>query len=402
MLVQRSSWLTPALLVAFGAVPARAQSEDALKLKLSQTIQSDSNLFRLPAGSDVLSLTGNPIAAEKVSITSVGVNFNKAYSLQSVELNLDLTDYRHQNFNYLSFTAHNFNAAWRWSLTPRLHGNLTSDHAETLNSFADYQGFNLRNQRTDTNTGLNAEYEIDGPLRVLGGVSQSGRSNLQPLVAEGDYRSNASDLGLRYLWASGSALSYSHKNTNGTYSNQLLSLAGPYDNSFKQVDHDLRLHWVISGQTSADIGATHVNRSYPNYAQNDYSGINKSINFNWNMTGKSALTAGWTHELASYQTSNTAFSQTDRLLLGPVWQLSPKATLRLQHEAARRDYLGTSTGVLARERSETTRDTSLSFDWQPRRYLSVSASLQSARRSSDQAGFDYDSNMTTLSAQFIY
>jgi exopolysaccharide biosynthesis operon protein EpsL len=402
MLVQRGSWLTPALLVAFGVAPARSHGEDALKLKLSQTIQSDSNLFRLPGGSDVKSLTGNPSAAEKVNVTSVGVIINKAYSLQTFDLNLNLTDFRHQNFNYLSFTAHNFNAAWHWSLTPRLHGSFTSDRAETLNSFADYQSFNLRNLRTDTNTGLDAEYEFDGPLRVMGGVSQSRRSNLQPLVAEGDYSAHTSDVGLRYLWASGSALSYSHKYTNGTYSNRLLSLTGSYDDSFKQVDHDLRLHWVISGQTTADIGATHVNRSYPNYAQNDYSGINKSINFNWNMTGKSALTAGWAHELASYQTSNIAFSQTDRLLLGPVWQLSPKATLRLQHEAARRDYLGTSTGVLARERSETTRDTSLSFDWQPRRYLTVSASLQNARRTSDQAGFDYDSNLTTLSAQLIY
>jgi exopolysaccharide biosynthesis operon protein EpsL len=402
MLVQRGSWLTPTLLLAFGAAPAWAQSDGPLQLKMSYTMQSDSNLLRLPAGASVNTLTGKPGAAERIGVTSVGVDLNKAYSLQRLELNLNLTNYRYQNFSYLSYVAHNYNAAWRWSLTPRFHGSLTSDRAETLNSFADYQGFNLRNQRTDISRSLDAEYEFGGPLRVVAGVSRSSRTNLQPLVGEGDSSANAADLGLRYLWASGNVLSYSHKNTNGSYSNRLLPLVAPYDDGFKQLDHDLRLHWVISGQTTADIGLTHINRIHPNYAQSDYSGVNKSINFNWNISGKSALTAGWTRELASYQTGSINYTQTDRFSFGPVWQFSPKTIVRLQLEAARRDYLGTSTAVLARERSDSTRDTSLSLDWRPYRFLSVSAALQNARRSSDQTGFDYDSKLTTLSAHFIY
>ncbi|MDO9165411.1 MAG: putative exosortase B-associated extracellular polysaccharide biosynthesis transporter EpsL, partial [Rhodoferax sp.] len=135
------SWLTPTLLIVFSAAPALAQVEDTFKLSAAYSQQTDSNLFRLPADANVTALIGKSSAAEQISITSLGLNVNKAYSLQRFELNLNLIDYQYQNFSYLSFAAHNYSAAWRWALTPRLHGNFTSERKETLNSFSDYQGF---------------------------------------------------------------------------------------------------------------------------------------------------------------------------------------------------------------------------------------------------------------------
>ncbi|MDO9197557.1 XrtB/PEP-CTERM-associated polysaccharide biosynthesis outer membrane protein EpsL [Rhodoferax sp.] len=396
------SWLTPALLVVFSSAPALAQVEDTFKLSAAYSQQTDSNLFRLPAGANVTALIGKPSAAEQIGITSLGLNVNKAYSLQRFELSLSLIDYQYQNFSYLSFAAHNYNAAWRWALTPRLHGNFTSERNETLNSFADYQGFSVRNQRTNTNTRFDAEYEIDGPWRLLGGLSESAQTNQQVLLAEGDSSATSADIGLRYAFASGSSISYSFKNANGTYLNRTPSATGLYDDGFNQTDNALRLHWVISGNTTADISAAHIQRTHPHYAQRDYSGNNAAASLKWNITGKSTLAAGWVREISSYQTASSNYSQTDRFSLGPIWQVSPKAVVRLRHEVAQRDYLAPPTGQAATRRSDTTRDTSLSFDWQPYQSLILSASLQNASRVSNLAGLDYDSNMATLSAQFTF
>ncbi|MDP2021114.1 MAG: outer membrane beta-barrel protein, partial [Hydrogenophaga sp.] len=169
-----------------------------------------------------------------------------------------------------------------------------------------------------------------------------------------------------------------------------------------QTDNALRLHWVISGNTTADISAAHIQRTHPHYAQRDYSGNNAAASLKWNITGKSTLTAGWVREISSYQTASSNYSQTDRFSLGPIWQVSPKAVVRLRHEVAQRDYLAPPTGQAATRRSDTTRDTSLSFDWQPYQSLILSASLQNASRVSNLAGLDYDSNMATLSAQFTF
>ena len=110
MLIRPLSWRAAALCIMFSSAPAWAQVQDTFKFNAAYSRQSDSNLFRLPAAAN---------AAEQVGITSLGFNFNKAYSLQRFELNLSLIDYQYQNFSYLSFAAQNYNAAWRWSLTPQ-------------------------------------------------------------------------------------------------------------------------------------------------------------------------------------------------------------------------------------------------------------------------------------------
>ncbi|MBT9507761.1 XrtB/PEP-CTERM-associated polysaccharide biosynthesis outer membrane protein EpsL [Rhodoferax sp.] len=402
MLVRRDSLLLTALLGTLGAAPAWAQAQDTLTLIASQSLSTDSNLFRLPAHANTMALIGKSSAAEQIESTSLTLKFSKAYSLQRFELAVNLIDYRYQNFNYLSFTAHNYNAAWRWSFTPRLHGNLNADRSETLNSFSDFQGFNLRNQRTNTSSRFNAIYELGGPWEVFGGVSRTTQTNLQPLLAESDYAANSAEAGLRFAQASGSSLAYTLKNASGQNINRAYSPAGLYDDGFKQVDHALKFLWAISGNSTADLTTAYINRTHAHFSQRDYSGLNSAVNLNWNISGKSALSAGWARDLSSYQTASTNYSQTDRLFIGPVWQLSPKMVARARYEVARREYLGSPSGLVAPQRSDTTTDASVSLDWQPNQYLTFSATLQNAKRASTLPGLDYDSHMATLSAQFTY
>lgn len=402
MVVPRSFWLAPAVLLLCGAAPAWAQIEDSFKLSTGYALQSDSNLFRLPAGAPLDALIGKASAAEQIGITSLGLKLSKAYRLQRFELDLSLIDYRYQKFNYLSFTAQNYAAAWHWGLTPRLRGTLSTERKETLNSFSDYQGFNQRNQRSIRHTRFDAAYELDGSWRLLGGVSRASQTNQQALIAEGDYNTRSVDLGLRRALASGSALSYTRKNTSGNYLKRVLPSTGLFDSDFRQTDNELKAHWVISANSTASLSAAHIRRTHPHYPQRNYSGLNTGAHLNWSLSAKSALAAGWGRELASYQTSSSNYSQIGRFYLGPVWQMSPKALLRLRHEVARRHYLGSPTGLAATQRSDTTRDTTLSFDWQPYPYVTLGVALQSAKRDSNLAGLDYESRMATASAQFSF
>lgn len=392
---QHLPWSAAALLLVCATTPVWAQAVNTLKLTTSLTQLTDSNLFRLPVSS-----TAN--TAERIGIAAVGLNVNKTYSLQRLELGLNLINYKYQNFSYLSFTASNYNAAWRWALTPRLQGSLTTDHQETLNSFSETQNVNVRNQRINTNTRFDVVYELAGPWHMVGGVSQSAQTNFQPLTTGEDYSAKSANTGLRYVFTSGSTLSYTVNQANGTYLNRVASPLTLSNDSFKQTDNTLRLHWVLSGQSTADISAAHIRRTHPQFAQRDFSGLNTSVNFNWVMTGKTALAASWGRELSSYQTSNTNYIQTDRLSLGPVWQVSPKTGVRLRYEVAQLDYLNSPTGLAATQRSDTTRDTTLSFEWQPHQRIALSASLQKSLRVSNLPNLDFDSNQVIISAQFSY
>ncbi len=395
-------WLPIGLLMFFGSASVWAQSEDTLKLKVESSLRFDQNLFRLPADANALALIGKPSAAERIDINSLSLNFSTTLSLQRFELSANLTDNRYQNFSYLSFVAHNYNALWRWAITPHLHGNLGSQRQETLNNFADYQGFNVRNQRSSTSSRFDAAYELDGNWAVLAGVSRSGQTNQQELTAEGDYSAKSSEISLLFNASSGSTVSYTNRNTQGDYLNRAASSADLPDNGFRQMDSELKLHWVLSGKSVADLYTSQISRTHPNYALRDYSGRNAGMSVNWSFSGKSGLTAGWARELASYQTNYSNYSQTDRITLSPVWQLSPKTSLRARYEVAQIDYLGSPLGQLFTQRSDTTTEAGITFGWQPYHYLNINTSLESATRKSTLAGLDYESKMATVSAQFSY
>ena len=400
---QHHCYLALLALTLAASTGARAEGADELHLRALVGVVHDSNLFRLSDSANIQALIGRSSAAETIGIKTLGLNYNKAYSLQRVEFDASVNDYSYTNFSYLNFIAYNYNAAWRWSYTPRLHGSLTTARDQSLNSFVDFTGFNQRNVRVNGNSRADATYELDANWRLLGGLSKAKLSNSQQLTQEPDFNSTSADAGLRYVLPSGSSAAYTFKSTDGTYStNRPIPSPGFYDNAFTQTDNDLLLTWAISSDTSVSVNAGYRSRKHPNYPQRDFSGMTGGANLNWSISPKSAIVAGWTRDLATYETSISNFTQTDRFSVGPVWQVSPKATVRLNLDYTVRDFRGTPQGPMAVPRRDTSRDASLSFDWQPVTYLVLNASLQNARRASNLPGLGYTSNMINLTAQFTY
>lgn len=409
MLIHHRYWLAPStLLLLWSAAPAWAQKDEPVfQLNAGYSLLTDSNPRRVPAGTE-----------DQIGTTTLGFNFSTRQSLQQFELDLNLIDYKYQNFDHLNFTARNYNAAWRWALTPRMHGNLTSDRRESLNSYfinTDQKDSTESSTevpgvlRTNTNTRFDGVYELDGVWRVLGGVSTSKLTSDQTdstaPVSGTDAEVNSADMGLRYAFTSGNALTYTARTSEGNYLND-----GSFNESFSQRDNELRLHWILTGNTTADISAAHISRTHPD-ARLDYSGLNTGVKLNWNITGKTALAAGWMRELTSDRHDagadsynyNSTHVRTNRFSLGPVWKASAKTVVRLNYEVAQRDYQGSPTGLdAATQRSDTLRNISLAVAWQPYKHVTLGASLQKATRTSNVANLDYGSNMATVSAQFSY
>ncbi len=393
--------LMPATLALLGSAHVLAQ-QDPLTLSVGYTWQTDSNLFRLSDSANVQSVTGQSSAAETIGVTTVGLGFVTRQSLQTLSLNLNLVDYRYQKFSYLSFTANNFNAAWQWAITPRLTGAVSTDRKETLNSFADFTGYGQRNQRLDTTTRFDATYMLDGPWRLIAGTSTTRQQNQLAQVTGSDYTTRAVDGGVRYVFGSGSTLSYQMRVGKGTYLNRTVPNTSLQDDQYTQIDNDLRLRWDWGGGTAANANLTHINRTHPLYGQRDYSGFNSGVGLDWTLTGKTSLNLAYSHVLEPYAANNSNYSSTDRISVGPAWQISPKVGVRLKHDWAQRSYLGSPTNTASSNRQDITRDTTLSVTWQADDKLTLSTTLQKASRGVNQAKLDYDSTMLFVNAQLTY
>lgn len=385
------------------APPASADAEDTFSIVAGVNQLHDDNLFRLSSSADPQTVLGKSTKADDITVSSLAFKVNKPYSLQKFEFEVSLIDYRYRNFSYLSYSTQPYKAAWRWSVTPSLHGNLTTERTQSLNSFADYTGYTTRNTHVDERTRFDGVLDLSASWHLLAGVAQSTSTNSQVTLGQSNSRVNTAEAGVRHTFPSGSALSYIVRNGRGDYFNRPDPLlAGLSDNRFDDRLNELRLLWALTGKASVDTRLAHFQRTHAHYAMRDFGGNTGSVNLNWSISGKSFLTASAARELGSYQTFSSSYTTTDRLTLSPYWQFGAKTALRARYDYARRDYLGAIAATPANNRSDTLRTAMIALEWQPLRSLSVSGSLQSETRASNQPGLDYRDKTLGLTAQLTF
>ena len=380
MTFRRVSWLTPAALFLSGLTSVGAQAQDVITWRAGLSVQHDDNFF---------SASTAPVS-ELIMTQSVGVNVSIPYSLQRFEFDVGLTNSQHQDFTSFDYIGRNYSAAWRWSFTPQLHGNVTSSRRESLNASSDSLNPNLRNRNATTSNGFDAVYEWGGPWQLSAGFSQSTSRNEQPLIGQGNDRSQSYNAGVRYALASGNSLSYNLQHDRGSSTNDYTS-----------VTHGISGVWAASGNTSVNGRLAYLQRDYAAAPQFDFDGFSGGVNVNWRATGKINVVAGWQRDLASYQTAGSTHTRTDSFTVSPVWQISPKTSMSLQYRYAVRHDQGNPTGVIS-SRKDDTHNTSVAYSWQPRPFVSLNMSLARTRRTSSIAGLDYTNNAATLAAQFSF
>ena len=386
----------PFLLLGLFPLAGQADELDTLQFRLGQSVTHDSNVFRLPDSANTQAVLGRPERDDNVAVTTAGFKINKPYGLQRFELDASIEDHRYSRFSYLDFTAANYAAAWRWSFTPRLHGNLTSDRREYVDTYADVAGTGQINRRTTRSTIFDAEYELDGAWRVVGGLFDRSSSNSQPNTFEADSKVHGAEGGVRYVYPSGTSMAYRYREGNGEYPGRFLApgIAG----NFTDREHEFRFDWAPSADTTLRAKVAHFERNHDGLGARDFSGMTGQLDAAWAITPKTTLAGGVVRELASYQTNTSSYYEGWRFFVAPTWKPTEKTAVRLRYDHGARDFKGPLPGFAATNRRDTANLMSLALEWQAMRALKLTASLQSDRRKSSEPGFDYKSNSFGLSA----
>ena len=378
----RSYWHFVASVSLYGVAvgQAYAQIHESVNLRAGVSVLNNNNFFR----------TSSAAASERVTSQSMGVNVAIPYSLQRFELDASLVGNQHQTNRTFDYTAQNYNAAWRWSLTPRFQGSLTSARSETLNAPTDSVDPNQRNRSTSQSSGLSAAYQLGGPWQLTGGVSTTSTINERAVVGQSDNRSSGVNAGVRYVPSTGNSIDYSLQESRGSSTND-----------YKNTGHAVSTVWVVSGNTTVNARLLHSQQKFSITPQYDYSGVSGAFSLLWRMTGKTTLTASWQRDLAGYQTAGTTHTKTDAITLSPTWQISPKSSVRLQYRNATRDDQGNPTGAPS-NRQDSIKDLSATYSWLPRPSATLAATISDTSNSSGLAAANYNVQQLTLSAQFAF
>jgi exopolysaccharide biosynthesis operon protein EpsL len=383
--------------VSFFPVAAISQETDVLQFDAGLALQRDSNVFRLSDQVSNPATIGGSGRSDTILTSSAGLKFRKPVGLQRFEADLGLENKNYKNFSGLNFTAVNYAAAWRWSLTPAFTGNLTTDRREYVDNTADVQRAGQLNRRTDRSTRLDGEYEVDGVWRVLGGAFQRTTSNSQSSTFEGESKVIGAEAGVRYQLPFGNSLAYRFRNGKGEYTNQ--ASAGSSD--FNDREHEIQGEWV-GGRARLGGRISRLERKYDTIPARDFSGFQSQIDLTYALTGKTSIFAGLVRELGSYQTNNISYYQGNRIFVAPSWQATDNIAVRARYDYGVRDFKGPLPGFAASNRSDKTSLANLAVEWRPVRLLTLMAWLQRDQRTSNEFGSDYKSNSVGISAKATF
>ena len=372
-----------------------ADELDTLQFRAGQSWQYDSNIFRLDDTASNQAVLGSPDRSDQVAVTTIGAKIDKRYGLQRFEFDVNANRSIYKNFSRLDFTSVNYSAAWRWSVTPFLYGNITTEQREYTDTTSDVQSLGQLNRRTDRSTLLDAEYAIDGPWRVLAGVFERNEKNSRPLVFESDSKIRGVEVGARYVFASDATFAYRLKQGRGEYPGRVLSSS--FASEFKDREHELKMSWPITGKTTLQSRLSYLDRNHDGLAARDFSGFTGQVDSTWQITGKTGVTGGVVRELGSYQTNTASYYADNRIFIVPTWKPTEKTAVKFRYDHGRRSYKGPLAGFVATDRRDTTDVSSLAFEWDVIRAVKLSTSVFTDRRRSNEPGSNYKSNGINLS-----
>jgi exopolysaccharide biosynthesis operon protein EpsL len=391
------------------AQPAPAQQQNPIALRLSSTVTWDANVFRVPdSAPDPQAVLGISGKSDRITTTTLGLLFDKAYAQQRFTVNVNQAAIRYNRFSSLDREASDYRAAWLWQLTPRISGTLSADHQQSAIAFEDFVA-GRRLVKTDTN---NKRFTVDGTLfggwHLLAGISRYDLKNSAAFAGIPSTAQTTEEYGLRYVAASQSSITATRRSTSGVYPAAEGSLDNLIDTRLKVRETELNATWIATARSTLTGRVTRTERRYDPFAQFNFSGVGGEIRYSWTPTARLAFSAAAlrTHTPFFQSTGSAAAGSThrvdDTITFGPGWRVSEKLSLNLTASRVVSDF--PASGILAAgpSRRDTARYLSLGANWTVHRKVNLSATLRREERSSNIPGLDYQDTILGATATLTF
>lgn len=347
------------------AQPQAPESTNAFQLRAGAGVEHDSNVLRQPNA-----------VSDTVANASLGLKFDRRYSLQRFRADVEVATYRYQDQDQLNYSTLNYNAAWDWSFTPKLHGTVSADRKQYRDTTTDtLTGVNLVGRRTERTELAEGVYELGAAWRALAGVSHTSAKSTQPNSYDGSPTVRSTYLGAGYELASGTSITGRFRHGNGEYTDPVAAPNG----GFHENEADVLLKWPVTAKTMVEARLGHLDRTHPGAPQRDFSGLVGYANVNWQITGKTSVLAQAAHDLAATALVTGGHVESNRFFVQPTWKPTVQTAVNLRYEYIRRTWEDIPVGSPDVGRSERIQNALIGFDWTPRPKIAVSASIRNER-----------------------
>jgi exopolysaccharide biosynthesis operon protein EpsL len=389
------SLVRPAAAQDDATVTAGDSPSSPLKAMLGGSVSHDANLFRRPD-------FANP-QSDTISTAYARLLIDKPYAQQQFKLDVTSTAYRYDKFSYLNFDALDYQGAWLWHLTPHLSGTLGAKKTENLAPFDETRGIQ-RSVRITEKRNFDLDGWLFGGWHLLLGISQTDQKSEQPILdGTPDFHAASREAGVQYATLADNSLTVLRRSTRGSYQNQAMTSASSANSDYDENETEFKVSWKsLSGKSTATGRLAWLERTNDDLLQSGFSGPVGDLGLNWKPTDKLQVNLSAKRTLGPFRTlSGVSSVESTTFSLDPTWLASATISVAMRLTRTYSDY--PETGLAgAPARKDVIDNAQLTLNWLPRRSVSVGASLQHQRRSSNVPLAGYATTIARINASITF
>ena len=382
---------------------AVSDPDDHVNFSASLYYQYDDNLFRLPdlSSQELNVILGESDTSDSLLISRAGINVNTTFSLQTLQLNAQVSRYDYNRFDYLNFTGLDYDLLWDWRFTPDIMGTLSMKREDLPTTYDDYRDVTTANQRKLINRQFTLDGIISGGWSIIGRITQSERENSGQFVAEDSFNQAGLEGGIKYTFRSGSNIRGLINRSKGDYTDREADSVFLLDNQYDQQEAKIKAQLDLTAKSLITTEIGYRERVHPQFSERDYDGTFGSVQYQWLPTGKITINTSLLRELEAYQDIFSNYTVRDTFVITPIYQATEKLSLQFQYTVSNRDFEGTpfnfgsdpsAPAELADRPQRQDQSSKLSFsaNWRLSHSFDLSLSLDESHRNSTEDLNDYD------------
>ena len=386
----------------FPAYPAVTDSR-TVRFNAFGGVMRDSNLFRLSDATPPIA--GSAQKHDTIYRYGVGVDVDLPVSRQRVLLVGRVEQRKYDEFDALDHTAYQLGGTWRWVVGNDWSGDIGYERRKYLEGFGETQAL-VKDMVTADHAFANGGYLLTPRWRVRGGLELWKFDHSDARRAPSEARITSVIAGVDYVTPALNSIGGQLRYNDGDYPNPQPAIIGGaptlVDNSYREWEASVVLHWVLTGKTTMDARLGYTMREHEQFPQRDFDGFTGRISFDWFVASKTLLNfVAWREtlgntgvlatDLVTQSASFASYVLSSGVSFGPSWAPTAQVVLHGRIVRETRDFKGSATLAGAgAEIEDTFTGYRLAAGWNPRRFLELTIAADRGERNSNFAPRQYD------------
>jgi Putative beta-barrel porin 2 len=365
--------------------------------------QFDSNVYRLPNGSDVAAVVG-PSATTHDHINSPGAGLEGQWGFgrQIINLQVNAQDNLYANNANLNNVSSKDRLIWNWGLGGVLSGQVGIDYLRGLAGFVNAVSY-TRNIYQQANYFAATRIQVGPRWAIYGGIENSALGFGQSASRGNNSGSKSVDMGFDFVTNIEDTIGLDYRYTDTRYANGVALSNTVFAPDYRDERLRLLLKRVLSEKTSIDLTAGYLKRTYGNNLIGSFKGPIWSGTLGWQPTDKTQLLASTWRNLRAYLTDQSYYYRSTGVSLSPVWNATEKINFSFLVSRESQIYIGSSPmGGGQPGRRDTVNAQVASITYTPIHALILDFSYRHEQRDSNVQLRTYTDGLASAGVKFMF